>query len=56
MKWNKKGEEDSAFGWGTLIMIAIIIAIGVALFVIMRNSTDVGKTAFARIKDLFGFA
>ena len=55
MKWNKKG-EDEPFGWATLVTWAIIIAIGVVLFVIMVNSTGIGKTAFGKIKNLFGFA
>ena len=50
MGWNKKG-EDEPFGWATLVTWAIIIAIGVVLFVIMVNSTGIGKTAFAKIKD-----
>lgn len=55
MGWNKRGEESS-FGWGTIVMAVLIIAVGVLLFVIMRDSNEVGKTAFVRIKELFGFA
>lgn len=55
MKLNKKGQEAAASGFNTLVAIAIIIGITIAILIITLKYTDVGRAAWAKITDIFAF-
>ena len=53
MKLYKKSEE--AFGWSTIVVWALIIAIGIILIIILFTSTKIGHVAYEKIKDVVSF-
>ena len=52
MKIDKRG---FLLGWETLVTWAVIIAIAIGIMVIMIKSSDVGKSAWDSIKNVFSF-
>ena len=52
---NKKSQEAGISGYRTIVMWALIIAIGVVLFLVLRLSSEQGQTVWERLKEVIPF-
>ena len=52
---NKKSQAIGITGYRTVVIWIVIIAIGIALFIMSRSAGDTGQTIWGGIKKLFPF-
>ena len=52
---NKKSQAIGITGYRTVVMWVVIIAIGIALFIMIRSAGDTGQTAWEGIKKALPF-
>ena len=52
---NKKSQEIGITGYKTVVIWIVIIAIGIALFIMTRSAGNTGQTVWESIKELLPF-